>query len=167
MPSVGDGFNVPVTGSTHSKHGHRYTADPIVHKQLVEGLANKINKNANQIISHEDYNTENCEIIIISYGCTSRAVYETIELAKRRGINAGSIRLKTLWPFPEKALRTLTDTVKHILVFEMNQGQMVDDIKLCVGQDAAVHFHGRPGGVISTPHEIAEVITSLVRAQGL
>jgi 2-oxoglutarate ferredoxin oxidoreductase subunit alpha len=160
MPSVGDGFNVPITGSTHSKHGHRYTADPIVHKQLVEGLANKINKNANQIINHEDYNIENCEIIIVSYGCTSRAVHETIELAKRRGINAGSIRLKTLWPFPEKAIRSLARNIEMMFVPEMNLGQIFYEVERAVhGAAPVLPINKIGGGEMITPEELLAEIT--------
>ena len=48
MPSVGQGFNVAVTGSTHNEYGIRYTADPIVHQRLVERLMGKIRKNASK-----------------------------------------------------------------------------------------------------------------------
>ena len=56
----------------------------------------------------------------------------------------------------------MTRTVKHILVFEMNLGQMLEDVKISVGEQASVHFHGRPGGVISTPHEVENVIKKLM-----
>jgi hypothetical protein len=44
----------------------------------------------------------------------------------------------------------------------MNLGQMVEDVKISVADKAAVHFHGRPGGVVSTPHEIADAMTRLI-----
>ena len=163
MPSVGDGFNVPVTGSTHNKHGHRYTADPIVHRQLVERLANKINKNANQIINFESHNIENCEIIIISYGCTSRAVHETIELAEKRGINAGSIRLKTLWPFPEKTIQIIAKNVKMILVPEMNLRQIFYEVERVVhGAVPVLPINKIGGGEMITPEELLTEITRSV-----
>ncbi|MCK4320445.1 2-oxoacid:acceptor oxidoreductase subunit alpha, partial [Candidatus Bathyarchaeota archaeon] len=163
MPSVGDGFNVPVTGSTHNKHGHRYTADPIVHRQLVERLANKINKNANQIINFESHNIENCEIIIISYGCTSRAVHETIELAKKKGINAGSIRLKTLWPFPEKTIQIIAKNVKMILVPEMNLRQIFYEVERVVhGAVPVLPINKIGGGEMITPEELLTEITRSV-----
>ena len=39
---------------------------------------------------------------------------------------------------------------------------MVEDVQIAAGEHATVHFHGRPGGIISTPHEIAGVITKLI-----
>jgi len=56
----------------------------------------------------------------------------------------------------------LTPRLKHILVFEMNLGQMVEDVNMSVCDKATVHFHGRPGGVISTPHEIADAVTKIL-----
>ena len=163
MPSVGDGFNVPVTGSTHNKHGHRYTADPNVHRQLVERLVNKINKNANQIINFESHNIENCEIIIISYGCTSRAVHETIELAEKRGINAGSIRLKTLWPFPEKIIQTIAKNAKMIFVPEMNLRQIFYEVERTVhGTVPVLPINKIGGGEMITPEELLTKITKSV-----
>jgi 2-oxoglutarate ferredoxin oxidoreductase subunit alpha len=38
---------------------------------------------------------------------------------------------------------------------------MVEDVKMSIGEQATVHFYGRPGGIVSTPHEIAEAITKL------
>lgn len=44
MPTVGEGFNIAVTGSTHDEFGLRFTADPHVHRRLVERLNNKMQK---------------------------------------------------------------------------------------------------------------------------
>jgi 2-oxoglutarate ferredoxin oxidoreductase subunit alpha len=164
MPSVGDGYNVPVTGSTHNEHGHRYTADPNVHRQLVERLNNKINKNANQIINHEDHNIENCEILIISYGCTSRTVNETIELAQKKGINAGSIRLKTLWPFPEKTIQTTAKNAKKIFVPEMNLRQIFYEVERTAhGAAPVIPINKIGGGEMITPEELLTEITKSVK----
>ncbi|MGB9135119.1 MAG: 2-oxoacid:acceptor oxidoreductase subunit alpha [Candidatus Bathyarchaeia archaeon] len=46
MPSVGEGFNVTVTGSTHDEFGIRFTADPKVHSNLVTRLVGKVRNNA-------------------------------------------------------------------------------------------------------------------------
>jgi 2-oxoglutarate ferredoxin oxidoreductase subunit alpha len=78
------------------------------------------------------------------------------------GLKAGLFRPISLWPFPERELRALTGAIKHLLVFEMNLGQMVEDVRISVGEQAMVHFHGRPGGIISTPREIEDAITRLI-----
>ena len=163
MPSVGQGFNVAVTGSTHNEHGIRYTADPTVHRRLVERLVGKIRKNASKIIDFEDYNIKNCEAGIVSYGCTSRAVYETIDLAKKKGTNLGFLRLKTIWPFPDDVLQTMANNAKILFVPEMNLGQVVYEVERAVhGAVPVVPVNKIGGGEMITPEELlAKVVRDI------
>src|SRR3989304_4005114 len=68
MPSVGEGFNVAVTGSTHDETGRRFTADAAVHQRLVKTLVGKILNNADKIVDYETYNIENCDVGVVSFG---------------------------------------------------------------------------------------------------
>ncbi len=164
MPSVGQGFNVSVTGSTHNEYGIRYTADPIVHRRLVERLVGKIRKNAGKIVDVENHNTEGCEAGIVSYGCTSRAVYETVELAKKKGINIGFIRLKTLWPFPDDAVQTMAQNAKILFVPEMNLGQIIYEVERAVhGTVPVVPVNKIGGGEMITPEELLRQIVRGVK----
>jgi 2-oxoglutarate ferredoxin oxidoreductase subunit alpha len=159
MPSVGEGFNVAVTGSTHNEYGTRFTADPTVHKQLVERLNNKIQKHAEEIANMETYNTEDCQIGIVSYGCTSRAIYEAVEIAEAKGIETGYIRLKTIWPFPEKAVRQLAETAEKIIVPEMNLGQIFYEVqRVANGLAEVIPLNKIGGGELITPEELFEKI---------
>jgi len=160
MPSVGEGFNVTVTGSTHDEYGIRSTADPKVHQKLVERLVGKIRNNTDRLADVEDYNIEDCDIGIVSYGCTSRAVYETVDLAKKRGIKVGFIRLKTVWPFPDKIVQVMTKNAKAIIVPEMNLQQIFYEVKRAVGDAAPVFpLNKIGGGEMITPEELfAEVV---------
>jgi 2-oxoglutarate ferredoxin oxidoreductase subunit alpha len=164
MPSFGQGFNVSVTGSTHNEYGIRSTSDPIVHRRLVERLVRKIRKNSGKIVDIEDYNTNKCEAGIVSYGCTSRAVYETVELAKKRGINVGFVRLKTLWPFPDKAVQTMAQNAKILFVPEMNLGQIFYEVERIVhGIVPVVSINKIGGGEMITPEELLRQVVRGVR----
>jgi len=164
MPSVGQGFNVSVTGSTHSEYGIRYTADPIVHRRLVERLVGKIRKNANEIMEFEGYNIKDCEAGIVSFGCTSRAVYETVDLAKKKGINIGFIRLKTMWPFPDDAVQTMTQNAKILFVPEMNLGQIFYEVERVVhGTVPVVPINKIGGGEMITPEELLRQVVRGVK----
>jgi len=160
MPSVGEGFNVTVTGSTHNEYGIRYTADPIVHQRLVKSLVGKITKNAAKIVDFEDYNVKGCEASIVSYGCTSRAVYETVDLAKKKEIKIGFIRLKTLWPFPDNAVQIMAQNAKILFVPEMNLGQVFYEVERAVhGTVPVVPINKIGGGEMITPEELlAQVV---------
>ncbi|MEM3641055.1 MAG: 2-oxoacid:acceptor oxidoreductase subunit alpha [Candidatus Bathyarchaeia archaeon] len=159
MPVVGEGFNVAVTGSTHNEYGIRFAADPTVHRRLVERLNQKIQNHAEEIADVETYNLENCEIGIVSYGCTSRAVYEAAENAEAEGIKAGYVRLKTLWPFPETAIKKLAEKAVKIIVPEMNLRQIFYEVERAAGGMAkVVPLNKIGGGELITPEEIVHKI---------
>jgi len=164
MPSVGEGFNVAVTGSTHNEYGIRFTADPIVHRQLVERLNNKIQRHAEEIAEVETYNIDDCQIGIVSFGCTSRAIYEAVENAEAKGIKVGYARLKTIWPFPEKAVRQLAETAEKVIVPEMNLRQIFYEVqRVANGLAEVIPLNKIGGGELITPEELFEKIQGSIK----
>jgi len=155
MPSVGEGFNVAVTGSTHNEYGHRFTADPVVHRRLVERLVGKVRNNVHKLVDCESFNAEDCEVGVVSYGCTSRAVSEAVEMAKERGIRAGFVRLKTVWPFPDDVVRGLAENTKAIIVPEMNLREVFYEVERAVhGAIPVVSVNKVGGSEMITPEEL-------------
>ena len=55
----------------------------------------------------------------------------------------GFVRPITLWPFPKDAIAEAAEKAKRIAVFELNAGQMVDDVRLTVLGKIPVDFIGR------------------------
>jgi 2-oxoglutarate ferredoxin oxidoreductase subunit alpha len=164
MPSVGEGFNVSVTGSTHDEFGMRFTSDPVVHRKLVTGLVQKITNNVDVLADFEVANLENCEVGLVSYGCTSRAIYETVELAQDKGVEVGFIRLRTVWPFPEKAVGELTRKADVVIVPEMNLGQIFFEVQRVANKAAEVlPLNKIGGGEMLTPDELFSTIMENVR----
>ncbi len=109
----------------------------------------------------ELYNTEDCEILVCSYGAAARVAKSAVNSARAMGIKAGLFRPKTLWPFPVQELQEASKNAKVLLSVEMSMGQMVDDLKLATNCDIPVEFFGRTGGVIPTPAEVLEQIKKL------
>ena len=108
---------------------------------------------------YEEYLTDDADIVIVSYGITSRICKSAVSLAREQGIKAGLLRPRTLWPFPKDALNALADKVDNFLTVELNMGQMVTDVKLATECKKPVHFFGRTGGILPTPEEVlAEII---------
>jgi 2-oxoglutarate ferredoxin oxidoreductase subunit alpha len=135
--------------------------DPIKLEQHNWKLVRKYETICQREAAHDSYFLADATIAVVAFGTAARIAQGAVNRVRETGIKAGLFRPVTLWPFPDKALNALATSVKQILVFEMNFGQMVDDVKMSVGEKASVHFYGRPGGVISTPYEVAEVITNL------
>ena len=69
------------------------------------------------------------------------------------------LKLKILWPFPDKVIISAAKNCSNIIVPEMNMGQMVEDVRLAINGKIPVDFYGRMGGVIPVPEEILEVMT--------
>lgn len=158
MPSVGEGFNVAVTASTHDERGVRFTQDPLVHRRMVGNINAKINNHADDIIEVESYNVDKCKVGIVSYGCTSRAIYEAVERAEAEGSKVGFVRLKTIWPFPDEAVRKLSETAERIIVPEMNLGQVCREVQRVACKSEIVPMNKIGGGELITPEElIAEI----------
>ncbi|UCH32679.1 MAG: 2-oxoacid:acceptor oxidoreductase subunit alpha [Candidatus Bathyarchaeota archaeon] len=159
MPAVGEGFNIAVTGSTHNEEGIRFTADPVVHRKLIERLNQKISDNREKLVDVESYNLEDCQIGIVSFGSTSRAVYEAVERAEKKGVDVGYVRLKTLWPFPEKPVRELSNVVDRIIVPEMNLKQIFYEVeRVAKGNAEVVPINKIGGGELITPEEVLDAI---------
>jgi 2-oxoglutarate ferredoxin oxidoreductase subunit alpha len=157
MPAVGEGFNIVVTGSTHDEYGIRFTTDPLVHKRLVERLNDKIKNNTKDIIDLESYNIDDCKVGIVTFGCTSRAIYEATEHAQKKGIKTGYVRIKTIWPFPEEAVKRLAQTAERIIVPEMNLGQIFYEVKRVACSTEVVPLN-RIDGELVAPEEMLDKI---------
>lgn len=108
----------------------------------------------------ENYMVEDAEIVLVAYGTTARIARNAVVKLREKGVKAGLIRLKTLWPYPIKAFENLV--AKNMLCVEMSMGQMVEDVKLAVECKMPVHFTGRVGGMIPEPSQIVEVAMKIV-----
>ena len=107
---------------------------------------------------HEHFRTEDAELVFVASGTGARIAKGAIKRLREAGIKAGLFRPITLWPFPENELRELSRTVKNFLVFELSTGQMLEDVRLAIQGYAKIGFHGRPGGVVPTPVQLANVV---------
>jgi len=159
MPPLGRGLAVSVTGSSHDSLGIRATSDQDIHRKLVEGLASKISRGRDSLTDFEATGIEECDIGVISFGCTSRAVYDAIEIVAERGIKVGHLRLRTIWPFPEEKIRELTKVADVVLVPEMNLGQLFLEVERVAPESAKiVPLNKVGGGLMFTPDEISSAI---------
>ena len=158
MPSVGEGFNVAVTASTHDEIGMRFTQGAPVHRRMIEALNAKVYDHTQDIVDTESRNIEKkCDVGIVSFGCTSRSVYEATERAEAAGIRVGYVRLKTIWPFPEEAVSRLAESANTIIVPEMNLGQVSGEVER-VAERKVIKLNKIGGGELITPEDILGLI---------
>lgn len=105
-----------------------------------------------------EFATDDAELLVIGFGTAGRIAYSAVEAARDKGLRVGLFRPQSLWPFPEERLAELAQTVKDILVVEMNAGQMIEDVRLVVRGQVPVNFYGRMAGIVPMPEEILGAI---------
>ncbi len=116
-------------------------------------------------VRFETYQTEDAEFILIAFGIVSRLVQTAVDQLREAGVRAGLLRPITLMPFPTEAIRKLAlqQQVKFLSVFELNNGQMVDDVRLAIEGGKPVKFYGRMGGNVPTIQEIVDQVKKQMR----
>jgi len=157
MPAFGDGYKLQVTGLTHDERGYPDASNPKTHSKLVKRLVNKILSNTNEIASVKTLFTDDADVLIVSYGAPSRSVTTAVKKARELGINAGCIKLETVWPFPEDILRDAAKNAERVVVVEMNLGQIYHEVQRVL-KDHEVELIPKIGGEMHKPEEILKVI---------
>lgn len=118
-------------------------------------------------VTWENYMVEDAKLIVTAFGIAARIAKGAIKQARASGLKVGLFRPITLFPFPQEQVKDLAKSTKYFLDFEMNMGQMIDDVKLSLEGAGEVSFYGRPGGVIPTSAEVLRVITRIYHQKGL
>jgi 2-oxoglutarate ferredoxin oxidoreductase subunit alpha len=160
MFKAGDGYRLHVTGLTHDFRGYP-AMNPEVQEQLVHRLVNKIRLNAPKIWRYEETGVEDADVVIVTYGITSRVAVEAIDVARKKGIKVGMLRLIVVWPFPEERILELAGRGKALVVAEMNYGQVFYEVDRCARGKAPVVLAGHGGGTV---HNIEDIVNKIEEA---
>ena len=154
---AGDGFRFHTTGLTHDERGYPMMTVEC-QESCVRRLLEKIQDNVADIVRFEEEETDDADVVVVTYGITARVARLGIDLARRRGIKVGSLRLITIWPFPEERIRRLAGEVGALVVPEINYGQLVLEVERCAGGNCAVQAVSHGGGAVHDPEDIAAAI---------
>ena len=117
-------------------------------------LQEKYQKIQKAEVRYEELQTADAEYLIVAFGSAARIAQKAVKLLRSEGIRAGLLRPITLWPFPSEPIQRLSSQVHGILSFEINAGQMVQDIRLAVNGTCPVEHYGKMGGIVPTPDEL-------------
>ena len=159
---AGQGYKFHVTGLTHDEHGYP-NMTPQVQDKLVRRLQNKIRSAVDRITLFEADRIEDADVVVVSYGITSRVAQRAIEMARNRGLKVGKFRLITAWPFPQKQMRELSSRIKAFVVPELNLGQMIGEVERAAAGKCRVVGVPHAGGSVHRPEDILEVIVEACR----
>ena len=157
LVKAGDGYRFHTTGLTHDERGY-----PVINAEYqdicVRHLVDKIKTNADKIIKIEEDQTDDAEIIVLSYGITSRVAIKAVQQARKAGLKVGTLRFITVWPFPEKRIKELAKKIKAFVFPEINYGQVVLEVERCAAGQTQVVSVPHCGGWVHDPEDIFKAI---------
>lgn len=162
MAGFGDGYRYHVTGLFHDETGFPSNSSKNADVML-RRIMDKVTDNEDDIITYDEYLTEDAEYLILSYGSTARTARGAVNRLREEGYKVGLFRPVTIWPFPEKRVRELAEGKKGILVAEMNLGQLVLEVQRVVNGAAPVEHIGRANGDVLTPAELTAKVKEALR----
>jgi len=165
MGIFGDGYRYHVTGLTHDLRGFP-TSRPDEVSVFISRLHRKIKQGLEHTQFADGFFTEEMDILVIAYGITARSAFKAVKDARLAGIRAGLLKLKTLWPFMERAVIATAAKAKTVVVPEMNIGQIAGEVERVVyktHQKIRVIQVNRVDGTIITPEEILGAIQGQAR----
>lgn len=119
-------------------------------------LQEKYRRMETEIVDFEEVLTGDAEYLFVAYGISSRICHSAVGELRKKGIKAGMLRPKTLFPFPSVRLRQLAGQVKKMIVAELSNGQMVRDVLLAVQGAVPVDLYNWMGGRIPSTGEIVQ-----------
>jgi 2-oxoglutarate ferredoxin oxidoreductase subunit alpha len=122
-------------------------------------LMNKTMSRTAEIVETESLFLDDAEIVFFSFGISARSAAAAVRLLRNGGIKAGLLRARTLWPFPEKAIASLSNSVKAIVVPELNTGMAAGIVKSFT--HIPVHSVAQVNGAPISPAQLVKVVEGL------
>ena len=160
MIKAGDGYRVHITGLTHDERGYP-NLTPATQDKMVKRLVNKIRLNADKLVDLREDQVEGADVVVVSFGITSRVAMAAIDQARARGVKVGSARMVITWPFPAARIKEIARTAKAIIVPEMNMGQMALEVERAVAGATRVVSLPHAGGTV---HEVETILNAIMEA---
>jgi 2-oxoglutarate ferredoxin oxidoreductase subunit alpha len=128
-----------------AKHGQEGPGGIEAHQRAI---ADKHRRMAASEVRVESGFVDGADHVVVAFGTPAKFCRYVVRQLRADGASIGYVRPVTLWPFPYDALAQAAEGARSVLVFEVNAGQMIDDVRIAVAGRAPVI----PIGGISTDH---------------
>lgn len=157
MAHAGEGYHFLITGVTHDEKGY-LAVNAQEQNKLVRRLCNKIRNAADRLARFEEAYLDDADVVVISYGITSRVAERALRMARQRGLKVGKLRLITVWPFPDSKIREIAGSARAVVVPELNLGQIVMEVERAAAGKTRVIPVTHAGGSVHNPEDILAAI---------
>jgi 2-oxoglutarate ferredoxin oxidoreductase subunit alpha len=161
LAAMGSNYRYHVTGLNKAPDGFPTTKAELVDAEERRQLR-KVEARAAALEKNEEYRTEDAEVIILSFGVTSRSARFAVDSLRKEGVRAGLFRPITLWPFPEKRVAQLAGRTRAMIVPEMNLGQLIHEVERVVKGACPVTGLNRVDGEPITPYQIMDKVREVL-----
>ncbi|MDQ1335405.1 MAG: 2-oxoglutarate/2-oxoacid ferredoxin oxidoreductase subunit alpha [Thermodesulfobacteriota bacterium] len=165
MSDFGGVHRYNVTGLVHDMWGFPSTDSTIAY-DLLHHLVDKLENRADSIARYKEYFTDDARVLLISYGSSARSALQMVVDRRKKGGKLGLLELQSLWPFPAETVREKCEGRTHILVVEMNMGQICHEVKKVVSRPERVFLANRFDGIFISPGDILRVL-NMVQGKGV
>ncbi len=143
------------TTSSHDKAAY-LTTSPAVIQEMVNHYAAKIDEAADDMALYKTDYQDGAKTLVISYGIISRSAAVAVKQARAQGTKVSSLVLQTLWPVPQKAIKTAMEGMDKVIVPEMNLGQYILEIERLAREGVDVIGVNKMDTSLISPAEILQ-----------
>ena len=133
--------------------------DPLNHERMVRLRAAKVEAVADDIPDVVPAGDQSGDLLIVAWGSTHGPITAALKTAREKGQSVGHVHLRHLNPLP-KNLGDVLKRYKHVLVPEMNMGQllMILRAKYLVGAQGYNKIQGKPFKQSEIEQKIDEIL---------
>jgi 2-oxoglutarate ferredoxin oxidoreductase subunit alpha len=111
---------------------------------------------------------DDAEVVVVAFGTAGKYIRYAVGKLREQGVKVGYVRPITLFPFPSAKLVEACRKAKLVAVYENNQGQMIDDVRLSLEGRVPVKFIGGlsldTSGFGIAPDYDVEVLSTRIRS---
>jgi 2-oxoisovalerate ferredoxin oxidoreductase alpha subunit len=106
----------------------------------------------------DEYQVEDADIVLVSYGISSRIARSAVDKSREKGLKVGLLRPITLSPFPTDRIKELADKGVEFISVEMSNGQLLADVQFAALRREGTYLVNRMGGnLIELKHVLAKI----------
>jgi 2-oxoglutarate ferredoxin oxidoreductase subunit alpha len=121
---------------------------------LNQHLAAKIDEHEDEIALVSLDAQDGADTLIIAYGITARSAAEAVLRARAEGRKLSLLTVYSLWPIPEQAIQAALNSVRRVVVPELNLGLYRREIERLARGPIEIRGINRIDGALITPDEI-------------
>lgn len=166
MANFGEGYRFHVDGLTHDVSGFPTERSDEV-TALLQKFKNKEIHNVKDLTMVDEFCMEDAQVCILAYGSVARSGRQAVKLLRLSGVKAGMLRPLIVWPFPKLPVENMLEQVSHVLVPEMNVGQIRKEVeRLSCAVRGKVQGLNVLDPTFITAEQIADRVLEILARQG-